>query len=336
MYSVYGLTLETSRPIHELIGIEADRPAEVRVSFEGLPQWLADISRDRREVLYAHVLDGCTSPLLTAYRIWSNGYYHFCYCDKTEFLISGDGSQVWAQWPEELTLEDTCVYLLGPVLGFVLQLRGKTSLHASAVVVDDYALALLGPAAAGKSTIAAMLAIQGHPVLSDDVLTLVRADWRFIVQPGYPLLRLWPQSAQILFGSPSALPRLTPTWDKLFLDLMRHPYCFESHPKPLGAIYVLGERADCAAAPYVEPLESHPALIALIANTYSHYMHDQARRARDFGFLGQLAASVPLRKIVPHTSPDRLHAMCELIVDDFRSLGISSVARQPRRITVRS
>ena len=40
-------------------------------------------------------------------------------------------------------------------MGFVMLLRGIVCLHASAIAIDDEAIALLGPAGSGKSTTAA-------------------------------------------------------------------------------------------------------------------------------------------------------------------------------------
>ena len=131
------------------------------------------------------------------------------------------------RWPDSSTLEDAATYLLGPVLGFVLRLRGITCLHASAVAVGDRAIALMGPANAGKSTTAAGFSRMGFPVLADDIVALSEPDEILRVQPAYPQLRLWPESAAFLYGSADALPRLTPTWDKRALDLTQNGCRFQ-------------------------------------------------------------------------------------------------------------
>src|SRR5438874_6736839 len=64
----------------------------------------------------------------------SNGeHFGFFYGDGARFAVDRHGRDVRADWPEDYTLEDACTYLLGPVMGFVLRLRGKVCLHASAV-----------------------------------------------------------------------------------------------------------------------------------------------------------------------------------------------------------
>src|SRR5205085_1986600 len=112
----------------------------------------------------------------------------------------------------------------------------------SAVALGNRAVALLGPAGAGKSTTAAAFARRGYPLLSDDVVPIWVRDGLFVVPPAYPCLRLWPASVAALYGAADALPPLTPTWDKRCLDLTQGGCRFQQHPLPLAAIYVLGER----------------------------------------------------------------------------------------------
>ena len=163
----------------------------------------------------------CGEPALRVFRVRDGEYYRFRYADETEFVIDKAGSEVWAAWREPLTLEDTTTYLLGPVMGFVMLLRGVVCLHASAVAIGDEAIALLGPAGSGKSTTAAAFAERGYSVLAEDVVTLDDRGDHFLVRPGYPCIRLWPAAVKALYGSETHLPKLTPNWDKCYLDLKR-------------------------------------------------------------------------------------------------------------------
>src|SRR5207244_6105024 len=115
-------------------------------------------------------------------------------------------------------------------------------LHASAVAVADRAIALVGLPGAGKSTAAAAFACAGYPVISDDVVALEDHGERFLVQPGYPRVNLWPDSVRRLFGSEDALPRITPTWEKRYLPLGQKGHPFASKPLPLAAVYILDSR----------------------------------------------------------------------------------------------
>ena len=112
--------------------------------------------------------------------------------------MKSDGSEVWADGPENYALEDTATYLVGPVMGFVLRLRGSLPLHACSVAIGDKAIALMGPQGAGKSTAAAAFARLGYSVISEDVTALSESGGRYMVQPGYTRVNLWPESAEAL------------------------------------------------------------------------------------------------------------------------------------------
>jgi hypothetical protein len=178
-------------------------------------------------------------------------------------------------------------------------------------------VALAGPPGAGKSTTAAAFALRGFPVLSDDIVVLTERNGRFLVQPGYPRVNLWPDSAGVLAGSPDALPRIAPPWDKRFLDLDERGG-FAADPLPLDAIYVLGERDAVAEVPVLETLSGCEALMHLVGNTYVNYLLDDAARGRDFEVLSRLVAQVPVRSVRTSSSLMRVSDLCEEIAFDTR------------------
>ena len=245
-------------------------------------------------------------------------HFGFFYSDGARFAVEREGREIWADWPENYTLEDACTYLIGPIIAFVLRLRGVICLHASAVAVSDHAIALFGLAGAGKSTTAAAFALKGYSVLSDDVVALADHEDSFLVQPGYPRVNLWPDSVRTLFGFEDALPRITATWDKRYLALDQEDRRFQAAPLPLGAIYILGGREAHLTAPIVEELTGHEAFATLVANTYVNYLLDGDMRAREFDVLGRVLAGVPIRRVRPTADPTKVFALCETIGADAR------------------
>jgi len=319
--SIYGLGVVANKNIP---GVPASLIAseDLCISFGSLPEWLHEASPSQVETSYVtDYQDECGNPVLRVFRVQDGKYYRFCYADRTEFVVDRAGTEIWADWPDEsLTLEDTATYLLGPIMGFVMLLRGLVCLHASAVAIDGVTIALLGPAGAGKSTTAAALSTRGYRILAEDVVTLDDRGDRFFVRPAYPCIRLWPSSVKALYGSEAHLPQITPNWDKRYLDLSEHPDQFQREPLPLAAIYHLSERRYDPAAPFVQALNKSEGLMSLIANTYATKLMDKEMRAREFALLTRVLSNVPLRRVVPHADPARISMLCDSILRDFAAI----------------
>jgi len=245
-------------------------------------------------------------------------YWGLFYGDGARFAIERFGREVWADWPDGYTLEDACTYLVGPVMGFVLRLRGTVCLHASAVAVGDRAIALTGLAGAGKSTTAAAFGCAGFPVLSEDIVALADNGAQFLVQPGYPRVNLWADSARTLFGSEDALPRITPTWDKRYMPLDQNGRCFASKPLPLGAIYILDRRDVALTSPAIEEASGEEAFMALVANTYVNYLLDQDMRRTEFDVLSRVVSDIPIRRVRAPAEPSSIFCLCEAIAGDAK------------------
>ena len=316
--SIYGLGVVANRPIP---GVPSAKTAsdDIRISFGSRPAWLLEVSEAQIETSYiADYTDECGSPVLRVFRLLDGQYYKFCYADGTEFVVDHAGTEIWADWVEPLTLEDTTTYLLGPIMGFVMLLRGVVCLHASAIAIDNQAIALLGPAGAGKSTTAAAFSQRGFSILAEDVVTLDDRGDQFLVRPAYPCIRLWPASVKALYGTESSLPKLTPNWDKCYLDLTERPEQFQRESLPLAAVYILGERRDDPHAPFVEPLDRAEAMMSLVANTYATKLMDKQMRAREFELLTRVLHRIPLRRVTAHVDPARIPELCNSILADLK------------------
>ncbi len=271
-----------------------------------------------------------------AFSLSARGADHFfelTYSDGTRFVVDAETRRLCGTWLPPLTIEDLSTYLLGPVMGFILRQRNTLSLHASTASIGGQAVVLCGESEAGKSMTAAALALRGIPVLAEDVSPIEEDAGAFYVEPGYPRICLWPSAVHTLFGSPDALPQLTPTWDKRFLALDGVQAKFEPQRRPLGVVYFLAPRADEAGTPRLEPLGKREALLQLVQNTYMNWLLNRTQRAAELDTLARIVARVPVRKIVPHCDPARVGALCDLIVTDAERLfaGRKSAALLPTR-----
>jgi hypothetical protein len=317
-YRCFGLWVSTDVPIGGLwAGPETGDP-DVVVHLAS-PHPRGEIRRPHIQAHYVSLTLGENGLPNLSVMTLDDGTFWFRYADHTQFFVDPRGREVWATWPDRFTVEDAATYLLGPVLGFVLRLRGVTSLHASAVRVGNRAFAIVGQAGAGKSTTAAAFALRGYQVLADDVLPIVDEGGHMCVVPAYPRLRLWPESVSILFGSHHALPRLTPTWDKRYMDVATGLDGFSHRPARLGAVYVLSSRSNSPVAPFVGPAVANP-VVELSANTYVNYLLDKPMRAREFAQLCGLVEQVPVRSLVPHADGNRIPDLCDAILRHFNAI----------------
>ena len=299
---------------------DSDTVADIQLQLGGSPYSSSRTSEGSEELIYeSPYKDDSGSPGLRICETPDNLYWHLTYYDGTQFWLERAGKEIWATWPETSTLEDACSYLLGPVLGLVLRLRGVTCLHASAVALDDCSVVFVGPEGAGKSTTAAAFAREGHGVLSDDIVALQETETGFLVVPAYPHVCLWPESVTLLYGSPDVLPHFSKGWEKHRLSLGDQEARFETRSLPLAAIYLLGERR-AEPAPSVEALRPQTGLLSLVADTFANKILDREMRAREFEVLGRLVSRVPVRKVFAHSDGTRIHDLCRVIRKDLVSL----------------
>jgi hypothetical protein len=253
-----------------------------------------------------------------AFKIWKvagGKSFHLHYCDGVQFWIEPEGEGVWVQWPDTSSLEDAATYLLGPVMGLLLRLRGVPCLHSSAVVIENHALAFVGEEGAGKSTTAAAFARRGHAVLSDDIVALVEQEGAIHARPAYPYLSLWPDSVRMLYGAEKNLPSFSGNWDKRVLSSADPSIRFAEQSFPLRAIILLGERSANPRAPLVESLTPREALLSLVANSYATRLLSPEMRTREFTFLGRVSDHIPVWRVRPHEDPGRIERLCDSICE---------------------
>jgi hypothetical protein len=146
------------------------------------------------------------------------------------------------------------------------------------------------------------------------------ADNRYWVEPGYPRVCLWPDSVAKLLGRGDALPLLTPNWEKRYLPLDGVLARFQRERCPVGAVYMLAERAVEEHATRVEKMTPKEALLELVQNTYMNWLPDREQRAREFEALTQLVAQVPVRRMVAHCDGRGMDDLCRVILADAESL----------------
>lgn len=257
-------------------------------------------------------------------------YYHLWFRGdgQLDFEINAEGTHISATWTLSV-IEEVTALLLGQVLGCVLRLRGILCLHACAVKIGDQAVVIVGHSGIGKSTLAAALASQGYAILSDDIAVLdERGPRQWRVLPGYPRLRLWPETIKALYGPEDKLARIFSFTKKRFVSLTQNgaegtPWRFQSRPLPLGALYILGERKAGLAAPIIEPMPPATGVMALMAHRAINHLYLQmkpGKQAQEFAGLSRVAMEAPMRHVICGDGLDTLPRLCDAIVQDLSAL----------------
>lgn len=316
-YSLFDLTVESDGAIPDLIPSCIDGPPVLRWFLGALPAFARKVDVASLSLWHSTVETTAGGrPHRAIWRIPGSSYYLLEYFDGHRFVFNEAATEVWAEWPSDATAADNFCYLLGPVMGMLLTLRAVPCLHGSCVQMGEGCVAIVGSAEAGKSTTAAAFALRGHTVVSDDITTLEQKGGEIMVRPSYPRIRLWPSSAGVLRVPLEQLPALTPNWDKRYLDLRGEGLHFAGAALPLRAVYVLQAREASTQRPCIETASPREQLLDLIGNMYVAQLPHEGRQAREFPVLRDIASRLPVRRVFPHSDPDRLQRLCELIEED--------------------
>ena len=320
-YQVYGLTLAANK---EIPGLNAEKVADDHIADSSIGMGFMPLDIEHlielptaRYYVEPGYKEGDPEHLIV--NTLDNGrYFQFIYGDGVDFLLDKHNSAVWCTWKDPLTLEDVALYLLGPIIGFMLRLRGTVCLHASGVLVNEQAFAITGPSGAGKSTLAASFAAAGYPILTDDVLPLTTTNGEVHTQSGYSRLRLFPNSFENLPELPNQLPLLAPGWDKCFLDLASDNYQLHTASAPLKVIYVVDWGSRAQDSPSISPIAGTAAVPILAANTYRNELLSAEMRKKEFYFLSALASRITVKKLCPVDDISTIPLVREMLLADFK------------------
>jgi hypothetical protein len=309
LHRAAGLNIAADAPIPGLPRTGAHGVADLHIHLESPAPW-RDVPV---EVFYrADHVDARQRPMVTVGRTGHG--FHFSYADGTAVWIDTAGTHVWCSRAPGATMEDLATYLTGPILGFVLRRRGYLSLHASAVQTGSGATIMAGPHGAGKSTIAAALAMRGCPLITDDVLRVREAAAGWVAEPFAGSLKLWPDSVALVLGPDVSLPRLTPTWDKRTLDVDRFGVRAAQAPVTVHSILLLEWSDSDRPEPEFAAVGTAETVVRLAAHGSSAHLLDADDRAREFHAIADLARGIRATRVVLSPNPrafgacvDRVH-----------------------------
>src|SRR5690625_3218856 len=163
--SLYGLTIRSELPLH-------GRPVSGRPSHDIDIRMAEEIPRpdgppQGRTMVHVEA----DVPYLTCVAR-DDGYYVARFYGNCDFVIDPALATVDVHMFERGDVGMAGVFATGTLLSFVLAVRGDPVLHASAVQIEDSALAFVGRSGMGKSTMATLMCAAGADLVTDDVLRL--------------------------------------------------------------------------------------------------------------------------------------------------------------------
>jgi hypothetical protein len=234
-----------------------------------------------------------------------------------EFLVSADGARITYRRVEGAPIESFQVYMLGQALSFALVKQGLEPLHATAVLVDNSAVAFLGSNAFGKSTLAACFLEAGCRLLTDDLLVVEQTGGKLLAHPGPPRIKLFPKMADRFFRDTAARGKMNIDTNKLILPLDEQRSC--SEPVGLRAIYSLAVPRDVCRSRDVsiETLPPRESFLELLRGTFNRRLVSPQRLESQFRFVSKLAGSLPVKKLSYPRSVDRLREVREMVLADL-------------------
>lgn len=293
-YTVYGLTIHSELLLPELVRSEENADAFIRVD-------KVEHTPDFAEPSSYHI--ATTQEVILFWR------------DVCTLLVR-KGREIIVDPVPGVEPEKLRIFILGNGLATLLHQRGLLILHASAVEVDNGAIAFIGDKGWGKSTTTAALHTRGYRVVTDDLLVLDVNNAEYpIVYPGFPQLKLWPDSVAALGDDPATFKRLYSNIEKRTRHVTDG---FSQTPLPLKCIYVL----DIASSHKIELIQGqevftevvrHSFLVKLLQATETAYSHFQQ--------CTRLASCVPVYRLKRQPSLQDLPAIAQLIeqhiVPDF-------------------
>ncbi len=213
-----------------------------------------------------------------------------------EFHISPDARRITGLSLDGAPDKAFNTYMLGHLLSYALLGMGHETIHAASVVLDGYAIGILGDSARGKSTLAASFLQAGATLLSDDFLVLGREADQYVVYPGFPRIKLYERVSQHLIADRTkGMPMNADHCPKMVYpipDAVRGPV-------PLRAFYALTSPKSVGALKRVriDPLNGREAYLELLENSFNVKVKTPQRLASQFEWATELVKRVPVKRL---------------------------------------
>ncbi len=316
-YRIFGLTLASDYPFGKRL---PTGEGDLDLLFTLVPKRPVGVSWEGVEPTYVSpYINNAGDNLLTLYTLSEYQVMH--YTGIADFYLFD--REIICHLLDSAQQELAALHILPAIISVWLELHDRVaSLHASAVVVGQQAIAFLGHSGHGKSTLAAAFAQAEYPLLSDDILVVEDREEEFIARPGYPFMRLWPDEAELFYGSYEGLEVIRAGIAKRRVPVGQDRFGkFFDQATPLAAIYLLQRHqvSEGSETIRIAPISPREAVIELIRFAYSSRLSEAlGRNAGRLDFFARLAGQVQLRYLAFPSGHEHLPAVLSALLADLR------------------
>ncbi len=297
-YSIYNLSIKSFFPFPELS--KSSTPPDVVIKKAMIRPPRQALKQGERlqvtpESIYLYYQDYCSLRI-----------------KKKEIAVDID---------ENADEEDIKQYILGPALAVLLHLHGYLVLHGSSIGSEDHAFAFLGHSGIGKSTITAMMYSLGYQFISDDYVVLKKNKDRWVVMPGVPVSKLWPEALDLLGEKAVNYSKVHSKIEKRKKSINKK---LVKKPMPLKKVYILDDSVNLSAVcrpagarNTITPFISQAKVPQLVKHTFvANLLYNKTMRVH-FLQCADLAKQVPVLHLQRVSSLELLPELIHLIDEDI-------------------
>ncbi len=282
----------------------------IRSEFE-CPELLITTGIPDVTIKFGVVPQSLSNPLFLGVRFQTSGPEFLLTVDKIARYYILNGNCITIELFENADINEVRLFLLGSAFGALIHQRGLLPFHGSSIKIGSSAIILSGLSGAGKSTLAAAFCKKGYLMLSDDVSVLSFTPEGFpIVHPGYPQMKLWPDSILKLGKDPSNYSKIRKQIEKHSIPIKNN---FWDQPLPLKKIYIIS--SSNLGELKIESIKGVEKFSLLKTHTYRYnFVSGKEMQTSHFKSFDHLAKNVEVLKLTRPTGKFLFDELINLIL----------------------
>lgn len=223
-----------------------------------------------------------------------------------------DGNTIVVEPMKGADMQSVKLFLLGSCMGAIMYQRNRLVIHGNAIRFGDECVIFAGASGVGKSTLAAAFVKRGYRILADDLSVI---DEYGCVQPSYPQLKLWSDTAKKLEIDTSNLEQIRLQVEKYAYPLKKE---FYTKPLPVKALYILNHHNQENFI--VEPLVGIKKFEPLKTHSYrGGYLEGLGLNAKHLTLCASVANKIDISRMTRPRVGFKLDELIELIETDVNT-----------------